>query len=53
MKANWKLALMCVATLAFVACKGKNDPQKPDPKPDDPPAEFVSKIKVNYTTNVV
>jgi len=24
MKANWKLALMCVATLAMVACKDKN-----------------------------
>lgn len=26
MKANWKIALMCVATIAFVACKDKNKP---------------------------
>jgi len=27
MKANWKIALMCFATLAFVACKDKNAPE--------------------------
>lgn len=26
MKANWKIALMCVATIAFVACNNKKDP---------------------------
>lgn len=26
MKANWKIALMCLATLAMVACKDKNTP---------------------------
>jgi hypothetical protein len=27
MKANWKIALMCFAMVAFVACKEKNTPQ--------------------------
>jgi hypothetical protein len=26
MKANWKIALMCVAAIAFVACNNKKDP---------------------------
>ena len=29
MKANWKIALMCLATLAMVACKDKNQPVGP------------------------
>jgi len=29
MKANWKIALMCFATLAFVACKDKNGADDP------------------------
>ena len=28
MKANWKIALMCVATLAFFACKDQNTPDQ-------------------------
>lgn len=43
MKANWKLALMCAATLAFVACDNKPTPEKPD-DPDD--EEFVSKVSI-------
>jgi len=27
MKANWKIALMCVAAIAFVACNNKKDPK--------------------------
>ncbi len=30
MKANWKLALMCAAALAFVACNKDKDPNKPN-----------------------
>lgn len=48
MKTNWKVALMCIATLAFVACKQKNQPTPPTPGPggggEEP--EFVSKISV-------
>lgn len=48
MKANWKLALMAFATLAFVAC---GDPEKdPDPKPEpepEPEPEFVSPIDIH------
>lgn len=49
MKANWKLALMCVATIAFVACNNPepNPNPNPNPNPDPDPEEFVSKIKVN------
>ena len=49
MKANWKLALMCVAVLAMVACNGKNEPKNPNSGKDDKDdsKEFVSKIKVN------
>lgn len=43
MKANWKIALMCIATIAFVACKGKNTPTPPDVDPDE---DFVSKVSV-------
>lgn len=48
MKANWKFALMCAAAIAMIACKGKEEPNNPNPGPDDPeePAEFVSKINV-------
>ncbi len=45
MKANWKIALMCIATLAFVACKPKNPPT-PDPDPD-PDTEYVKPISLN------
>lgn len=43
MKANWKIALMCIATIAMVACKPKPEPI-PDPDDDDPQVE--SKISV-------
>ncbi len=49
MKANWKIALMCVAMIAFVSCKN-------DPKPDDGKGgdggkkEYVQKIKVDDNT---
>ena len=46
MKANWKIALMCSATLAFVACKDKNKPVNPDPDPDPDPQEYVNPISV-------
>jgi hypothetical protein len=29
MKANWKVALMCIATVAFFACQPKNQPVNP------------------------
>ena len=49
MKANWKIALMCFAAIAMVACKDK--PQPDDPKnPDDPTNNFVSKISVSDKT---
>ena len=37
MKVNWKLALMCAAMVAFIACEPKNpvDPGKEDPQPQD------------------
>ena len=46
MKANWKLALMCFATLAMVmgACNKKDEP-KPSGD-DEPEGEFVSKVSV-------
>lgn len=48
MKANWKLALMCAATIAFVACDKNQEPTpNPNPNPDPEPEEFESKIKVN------
>jgi len=46
MKANWKIALMCLATIAFVACKDKNNPD-PDPDPDPDPSTYVSPIQIN------
>ncbi len=45
MKANWKIALMCVATIAFVACKGGNDPKDPGKDPDKP-EEYKNPISV-------
>ena len=41
MKSNWKLALMCAATLVFVACN--NNKTNPDDKndPDEPTQESV------------
>ena len=45
MKANWKIALMCVATLAFVACKPQDNPD--DGKDPDGKKEYVQKIKVD------
>lgn len=45
---KFQFALMCAATLAFVACEKKDDggvtPPTPTPDPDEP--EFVSKISV-------
>lgn len=43
MKANWKIALMCLATLAMVACKDKNEPGGGGGE-DDP--TYVSPINV-------
>ena len=44
MKANWKIALMCLATFSFVAC----DPNKPDqPGDDDNLFDYVRPIEVN------
>lgn len=39
MKVNWKLALMCAAMVAFVACKDKNPSD--DPKQEDPKEETL------------
>ena len=44
MKANWKWAIMFVAAIAFIACKGGNDPDKPHGGDDD--EDFVSKVSV-------
>lgn len=44
MKANWKIALMCIAAIAMVACnKDKNKPDGPD---DGGDSDFVSKVSV-------
>ena len=46
MKANWKIALMCLATLAMVACKkDKNEPSGGGEGGGDEPT-FVSKVNV-------
>ena len=42
MKANWKIALMCAATLAFVACKDKNEAED-----DGLDVDYEAKISVN------
>ena len=44
MKANWKIALMCVATLAFVACNENN--KKPGGGGGGDDEDFVSKVSV-------
>lgn len=46
MKANWKVALMCVATIAFVACNEKNKPVGPGGGGGVDPS-YESPIKVN------
>lgn len=43
MKANWKIALMCVAAIAMIACDKKNHNND---DPDDPSGNFVSKVSV-------
>lgn len=43
MKLNWTIALMCVATLTFVACKDKN---QPDSGGDEPDVEYTPLISV-------
>ena len=45
MKANWKLAIMFAAVIAFVACDKK--PAGGGDDPDDPQEEYVQKIKVD------
>lgn len=44
MKANWKIALMCVATIAFVACNNKKDPSGGGGGEE---AEYVKPISVS------
>ncbi|MBQ7631142.1 MAG: hypothetical protein IJS82_00050 [Paludibacteraceae bacterium] len=44
MKANWKLALLCLATIAFVACNDKNKPVNPD---DENLFGYEAPIQVN------
>ncbi|MBO4665244.1 MAG: hypothetical protein J5612_00035 [Paludibacteraceae bacterium] len=46
MKANWKIALMCFATLAMVMACNKKDEPKPSGGDDEPEGEFVSKVSV-------
>jgi len=48
MKANWKIALMCVATLAFVACNDKNKPSGGGDGGGE--EDFVSLISVSDNT---
>ena len=50
MKANWKFALMCAATLAFVACNNPEPNPNPNPDPDPEPQDYVQKIQVNDNT---
>ena len=48
MKTTWKIALLCMATLAFVACDEKN---KPDPGTDPGSLfDYVRPIEVNDQT---
>ncbi len=44
MKTNWKVALMCLATIAMVACGDKNPPEGGG---DGPDADYEAPIKVN------
>lgn len=46
MKTNWKIALMCMATLALVACKDSKKSDEPTPEPTPDPT-YVSPISVN------
>lgn len=46
MKTNWKIALMCMAMLAMIACKSKNPADDPLGG-GDPGTEYESPIKVN------
>ena len=46
MKANWKIALMCFATLAFVACKNSKKSDEPTPPSPGPDPSYVSPIDV-------
>ncbi len=44
---KFQLALMCFATIAFVACKEKNNPDTPVDGDDDDSEAFVSKVSVS------
>lgn len=44
MKVNWKLALLCLATLTMVACGDKNPAEYSD---DDEGSDYESPIKIN------
>ena len=46
MKANWKIALMCIAAIAMIACK-KDKKDEPSTTGGDDPTEYVSPIKIN------
>lgn len=46
MKANWKFALLCAATIAFIGCKPQNQPEDPQGGDDEDPV-FASKVKVS------
>jgi hypothetical protein len=45
MKANWKIALMCLATISLIACNNKK-PGGGGDDPVDPGKEYVAKIDV-------
>jgi len=55
MKANWKIALMCMTALAMVACAEKNQPNDDSNKPSGggggstptPSGTYVSPIQIN------
>lgn len=46
MKANWKIALMCLVTLAMVACKDKNTPEGGGEGGGGEEPTFESKVNV-------
>lgn len=48
MKKNFKFALMAMATLAMIACGGKNDPKDPKDEEEDEP-EYVAPITIDGT----